>query len=273
MPEFAAKSGSIVRQARPAILSGMPRKPTRRRTSLARGVGEDRARYLARRIGVAIREARRALGLRQIDVAARAGITQPHVSRIERGLEPHAGLATLAAVAAAVDVQLAAFIDARPGADLPRDVEHLRGQRLVITHGKRGRWVGEPEAIVSQDGLTPRSIDVLLTRPDRRECAVVEIWTLLADVGAAMRGLDGKVAVIRSRLGDDWRVAPLLVVRATHRNRRLVRDFAALFGARYPAPSRAWLRALGDPAAPMPHGGGFLWTTVAGDRLMAARLA
>lgn len=250
----------------------MPRKPTRRRATLAQHLGEDRARYLARRIGTAIREARRALGLRQIDVAARAGITQPHVSRIERGVRPYAALATLAAVAAAVDVQLAAFIEARPGADLPRDLEHLRGQRLLITQAKVGRWAAEPEAIVTEDGPSARSIDVLLTRPDRRECAVVEIWTLLPDVGAAMRGLDGKVAAIERRLGEDWRVAPLLVVRATHRNRRLVRDFAPLFAARYPAPSRAWLRSLGDPAAAMPQHGGFLWMTVSGERLMAARL-
>ena len=251
----------------------MPRKSTRRRTTLAQRTGEERARYLARRIGIAIRDARRALGLRQVDVAVRAGITQPHVSRIERGLVPYAALATLAAVAAAVNVQLAAFIEARPAADLPRDVEHLRGQRLVITQGKGGAWVGQPEAIVTEDGAAPRSIDVLLARPDRRECAVVEIWTLLPDVGAAIRGLDGKVAAIVRRLGEDWLVAPLLVVRATRRNRELVREFAPLFAARYPAPSRSWLRAIGDPAAAMPRDGGFLWMTVSGDRLMAARLA
>ena len=58
----------------------------------------------------------------------------------------------------------------------------------------------------------------------------------------------------------------------TTRNRALVRDLAPLIAARFPAHSGAWLKALGDPNAPMPNGPGFAWTSVAGDRLIAARL-
>ena len=62
-------------------------------------------------------------------------------------------------------------------------------------------------------------------------------------------------------------------MRGTQRNRRLVGSLPALFAARYPAPSQAWLRALRDTATPMPSSAGLAWTDVAGTRLIAARLA
>ena len=64
-----------------------------------------------------------------------------------------------------------------------------------------------------------------------------------------------------------------MVGRGTHRNRRLVRELGSLFAARFPAPSRDWLRALSDPARRMPSADGFVWTTVTGDDLLPARLA
>lgn len=253
-------------------MGGMRRPRLRPRQTVLQREAADRAAYLARRIGVALRDARRAQGLRQADVADRAGITQAHVSRIERAVEHATTLRTLTACAAALGVQLAAFIEARPGASLPRDHQHLRRQALVVRTAAGGGWQGEPEALVQVAGGQTRSVDVLLTRPPRRECAVTEIWDLMPDVGDAMRGLEAKVDAIRQRLGPEWRVAGLLVVRGTRRNRELVHRFAALFRARYPASSAAWLRCLSDPDAPMPDQAGFLWTDVRGDTLRAARL-
>lgn len=86
-----------------------------------------------------------------------------------------------------------------------------------------------------------------------------------------MRGLEGKVAAVRERLGSGWNVQGLLLVRGTHRNRRLVADLRSLFAARYPASSDAWLRSLTDPDAPLPDAGALAWTDVAGTRLIAAR--
>jgi hypothetical protein len=87
-----------------------------------------------------------------------------------------------------------------------------------------------------------------------------------------MRGLEAKVLALRERLGKGWTVSGLLVVRATSRNRRLVGELRALFAARYPASSHAWLQALADPDRPMPAASGFAWTDVPGERLFAARL-
>ena len=102
---------------------------------------------------------------------------------------------------------------------------------------------------------------------------MIEVWDLLLDGGAAMRGLEAKVLATRERLGPDWRVEGLLVVRATSRNRRLIGGLGSLFAARYPASSRAWLRALNTADAPMPTAAGLAWTDVPGSRIFATRLA
>jgi hypothetical protein len=87
-----------------------------------------------------------------------------------------------------------------------------------------------------------------------------------------MRGLESKVDALRARLGAEWRVQGVLVVRGTRRNRSLIRDLRPLFAARYPASSQAWLRALTDSGTAIPMAGGFLWTNLVGDRLLVARL-
>ena len=135
-----------------------------------------------------------------------------------------------------------------------------------------GGWHAEPEALLANEGPRPRSIDVLLTRNAAREAAVVEVWDLLLDGGDAMRGLGAKVLATRMRLGPEWRVQGLLLLRRTSRNRALVRNLVPLIAARFPASSAAWLKALTETGAPMPSAAGFAWTSVAGDRLIAARL-
>lgn len=243
----------------------------RRRAGTHRRRGRERAIQVARRIGVGLRDARRRAGLRQVDIAERAGISQSFCSRLERGLVTSVSLETLAACAEAVGHQLAAFLELAPGATPPRDIEHLRRQRLVIETATGGGWRAIPEAALPDDGPRPRSIDVLLRRPTRRETAVVEIVDYLADVGDAIRNLEAKELAIANR-EPGGTVAGLLLVRRTRRNRQVVSDLHPLFAARYPGPSSAWLRALRDPTAPMPGATGFAWTSVQGDRLIAARL-
>ena len=57
-------------------------------------------------VGRVLREARVRLGLRQEEVAARAGVSQPTVSALERGVREGVALRSLAAVAAAVGVEV-----------------------------------------------------------------------------------------------------------------------------------------------------------------------
>jgi transcriptional regulator with XRE-family HTH domain len=243
--------------------------PRPRRVTRQQQLGRARAADIALRLGRALRDQRQATGLHQADVARRAGVSQPEIARLEAGRGGNAGIDTWAVCAAAVGLQLAGFFERAPGADLPRDLQHLRRQDLLVRVSTPGGWSPDPEAVLPDDGPRPRSIDVLLLREVRREAAVVEIWDLLLDGGAAMRGLAAKVHATRVRLGEGWRVHGLLVIRGTRRNRRLVAAFASLFAARFPGSSERWLAALRDPDFALPDADGLAWTDVEGMRLIA----
>jgi transcriptional regulator with XRE-family HTH domain len=250
-----------------------------RRTSRVEARAEARALYLAKRLGVGLREARHAAGLRQRDVGERIGLSQPEISALERGRGTGASLRTWALAASAVDEQLAAFLEGVPGADRPRDYQHLRRQQLVIDAARPGGWLARPELLIDPDAARSRSVDVALLRPQRREAAVVEVWDFFDDVGAAKRSLDGKIATVERTLttarditaGEPYRVRGLWVVRGTQRNRRLAAEFSALFDAAFPGSATDWLRCLADPESAMPHGDGLLWTDADGTRLLARR--
>ena len=241
--------------------------------------GRTRARYLAARLGVALREARLAVGMTQAQVALAAGVSQGWISELERGQGATGSIESWASIAAAVDDELAAFLQHAAAADRPRDHEHLRRQHLVVERAQAGGWLALPEAPIDLDRLRSRSVDVLLTRAVRREAVVVEIWNFIADGGAAMRGLDAKVAALERHLNvgraaaESWRVGGLWVVRGTRRNRDTVAEFRAVFAAKFPGSGHAWLSAMDACEHPMPEGHGFIWTDVKGSVLTAARLS
>ena len=244
----------------------------RRRATAERLEGRRRAAMVGRRIGNGLRDSRVALGLPQTEAAQRAGISQASWSRVERGIAGAASLETLASCAAAVGTQLAAFIEARPGADLPRDVEHLRQQELVIELARGGAWTARPELAIDPHAGRSRSIDVHLERFGGAELAVVEIVDLMSDGGAEFRNLANKVAAVRRTAADGARIRGLLVLRATARNRATVAAFPGLFATRFTGSSSQWLRALADHTIAMPDGDGIVWSSVRGDRLFALSL-
>ena len=168
-------------------------------------------------------------------------------------------------VAAAVGVQLAAFLEAASGANLPRDMEHLRRQSAVVDRAAAGEWSPAPEMPVTRGG-TGSVIDVLLTRAPRREAAVVEVWDLLLDVGAAFRSFDEKLAAVQARL-PGWTISGAWILRGTRRNRGLVAELAPLFAARFPGDGKAWLAALDEPTSALPVAAVLLWTDAASTAL------
>jgi transcriptional regulator with XRE-family HTH domain len=250
----------------------MPNRSRRPRASGAELRGRVRAAELARRLGVAVRDERRRQGRSQAEVSSAAGISQAWLSAMELGRGAGASVETWAAVTAAVDEQLVAYLERAPGATLPRDHAHLKGQELVVRTATPGGWRPMPEAALDPLAYRSRSVDVLLERRARRELAVVEIWDWFDDVGAALRSLDGKVETIAGRREAGAMTRGLWVVRATRRNRDLVADLPAIFGAKFTGAAAAWLRALGDPSRPMPDGNGFVWVDVQATRLFASRL-
>jgi transcriptional regulator with XRE-family HTH domain len=242
----------------------------RRRAGGARIAGRRRSQYLANRLGIGLKESRLALRLTQTEASDRAGISQSFWSDLERGLGTTATLETLASCAAAVETELAAFIEARPGSDLPRDMAHLRGQATIVGFAEPGGWRARVEHPIDPASRRSRSIDVILHRPTLGEIAVVELVDLFADGGDVMRGLADKVAMIR-RSARGSRVAGLLILRATRRNRQLVKELRPLVEARFRASSADWIAALRDPRRPMPKTDGLVWARVDGSSLFATR--
>jgi transcriptional regulator with XRE-family HTH domain len=233
-------------------------------------VGRHRSAYLAHRLGAGLRESRVALALTQTAASDRAGVSQGFWSALEHGRGTAASLETLAACAAAVGTQLAAFVEATPGADLPRDIAHLRGQASILRLATPGGWTGSVEAEVDVRSRRSRSIDVRLDRRARGEIAVVELVDLLADGGDALRGLSDKVRAVRHE-NPRAVVSGLLALRATARNRALAAELSSLLDARFPARSAAWIAALTRADAPMPLNDGFVWARTDGSALFAAR--
>lgn len=112
-----------------------------------------------------------------------------------------------------------------------------------------------------------------------REMAIMEVIDFFLDVGATIRSWDRRLATVESRaiariVGDEPlpRVSGCWIVRATRRNRDLIRAHAALFHARLPGSPSAWLRALAEPGTRMPDQPALLWVSVNGDRLWPGRL-
>jgi transcriptional regulator with XRE-family HTH domain len=246
-----------------------------RRATRAVVAGRVHATAVAHRLGVALREAREAAGVTQAEVAARTGISQPMVSRLERGLGASSTIQTWAAVTASLDERLAVYVERVPGADRPRDFEHLRRQQLLIELSKVGGWIARFEEPLDRGRTLSRSVDLVLRRPPRREVVVVEVWDWLDDIGEAVRATDAKAAQVARQIAAErrpgeaaWWVTGLWVLRGTRRNRGLVDEFRAVFETRFPASRHAWLAALTRPDRPMPATPGLLWTDVRGRHVL-----
>ncbi len=229
------------------------------------------------RLGVGLREARRTANRTQAEVGDTAGVSQSLVSSLERGRGAGATIETWACLAAAVGEQFVGFLERAPGAERPRDIEHLRRQSALIELASTGGWSAIPELAIDPGLTRGRSIDVALVRRVSLEAVVVEVWDWFDDVGAGLRGLDAKSNALAGRLASGspdpgaWRVRGLYVVRGTRRNRRLVDELRPLFAARFPESSISWLRALAEPTHAMPASDGLLWTDSSGV-LAASRL-
>jgi hypothetical protein len=185
-------------------------------------------------------------------------------------------MATWIRVARGTGTDLRAYLEAVTAAEAPRDAIHLRAQELVLRLAAQGGWGGTPEVRLDAGPGGSRSADLVLERG--LEVVLVEVWDWLDDVGAAFRAWDRRLlrldarATMRSREeGSPTTVTGLWILRATRRNRALVRDHRAVFAARFPVPGRAWLAALTIPGRACPPGAGLLWTDVRGTRLSAAR--
>lgn len=200
--------------------------------------------------GSRVRSVRIRMGLRQVDVAARAGVSDVTVSRIERGHLDSVTVSALRTVASALEIR----VDIVPrwrGGDLDRLINgrhaHLAElfvQRLHLLPG----WEVRPEvsfSIFGERGI----IDLLAWHEAERALLVIELKTEIVDVGELLGTLDRKVRLARGIAADlGWRadiVSACLVVAGTRTNRRRTEAVSSVLRSALPQDGRqfgVWLR-------------------------------
>jgi transcriptional regulator with XRE-family HTH domain len=221
------------------------------------------------RVGLLLRALRHRLGWRQVDVAARSGLSQSVVSRLELGQLGGVTIETLAAVAGTLGARLDVRLQWRGGdGDRLLDADHARLVEEVVRWLQRRGWRAEPEVTFSVYGERG-SIDVLARHPLRQAPLVVEVKTAIVDVQEtiATHGRKARLApsirpsagaaVDPARARSVPRGVPadrLLVVLGTRLARRRITEHEATFRAAYPIRDpelRAWLVAPGPDRLPV----------------------
>ena len=210
------------------------------------------------RLGSAVRLVRVRRGWRQVDVAARAGVSQVTVSRVERGHVDALSLRALRAVAATLDIRVDVFARWRAG-----DLDRLLNAGHSSLHESVARafrelpgWVTAPEvsfAVFGERGV----IDILAWHPGRRALLVIELKTDIADVNELL-GTAGRKRrlAIEAAIGLGWRdlregppptVSLWVIVAPGRTNRRRIEAHEAMIRSALPADGRAMRGWLCDP--------------------------
>jgi len=195
----------------------------------------DRAAIVGRRLqaelGVELREARLARGLRQTDVARVAGSSTSQVSRLELGMAPDLSLADAVRYGAIVGLRLhARFYPAGGGLRDAAQLDLIRRLRARI--GDRWSWTLEAPLKIPGD---LRAFDALLTNPEAT--IAVEAITRLRDAQAQLRA-----AALKQRDGNVPRL--VLLIKATNHNRQALASAADVLATMFPLGMRATITAL-----------------------------
>ncbi len=208
------------------------------------------------RIGRSLRVIRRSRGLRQLDVARAAGVSQTLVSAVERGHGDCLSVGTLARVFAALEADVELVARYRGGTlDRLLDERHAATVAAVVGTLRARGWTTAVEVTFNHYG-DRGSIDLLAVHPAARTALVVEVKTEISSAEETMRRLDVKVrlgaGLARERFGVPVaRIVPLLAVLDSTANRRRVARLAPLLEPAFPNRStglRQWLASPGTPA-------------------------
>ena len=213
-------------------------------------------------VGAVFRAVRIHARLRQEDVAAKAGVSQSTVSRIERGHSGALPIDRVRAVARVLEIRLDMVPSWRGG-----DLERLVNARHTALHEQLAERLAsaagwETAAEVSFSIWGERGVvDRLAYHAVRRVLGVFEIKPDLGDPAGLIAQLDRyrRLApeIARERGWEAVRVCCWAVVADTDTNRRRLRAHDALLRGALPADGAAFRRWLADPVAAV-HGLMFL---------------
>jgi transcriptional regulator with XRE-family HTH domain len=209
-------------------------------------------------VGRVLRAVRLRAGLRQLDVAMRAGVSQQLVSLAEAGQFDHVSLRALRAIGRVLGIRFLIMPRWR-GTDLERllDSAHALIVERVAAHLGRHGWEVIIEYTFSHYGERG-SVDLVAWHASRRALLLVEAKSELVNLQELHAAMDRKRRVVPQLLLRErgWRPSALgeiLVVEDRQASRSIVTRHAATFDVRLPGRSRAargWIRApVGDLAA------------------------
>ena len=246
-----------------------PSETVREAARLSANVGES--------LGRTVRAARAARHLTQAGLAARVGVHQTAISRIELGHGASVPLRLWVSLGVALGRPLAIALT-RPLGEMrePTDAGHLAMQERLLEFARAAGRTATFELPTRPPALS-RSIDVCVRDARHRVLLIQEAWNTFGDLGAAVRSTNRKAAEATDLAatiddGPPYRVAVVWVVRASAANRALVSRYPQVFRAAFPGSSRAWAAALTAGSAP-PSRPGLVWLDPSSGRVTELRIA
>ncbi len=250
--------------------------PRRRPTDNIREA-DRRSRAIAEALGIAVRTERTRLRLSQGELAARVGVHQSSISRLELGRGERVPIGLWAAIGVALGRSLAVTFS-RPLGETrgPVDAGHLAMQERLLTLARATGRTATFE-LPTRPADPSRSIDICVRDARHRVLIIEEAWNTFGDLGAAARSTNRKLAEATDLAatiddGPPYRVAAVWVVRPTSANRALLGRYPAIFKAACPGSSRRWMNAVLSTEPP-PQACGLVWLDPASGRVTEWRPA
>lgn len=204
------------------------------------------------RFGLGVRALRHRRGWRQEDLAAAARVSRGVIWRIERGRGDRVSVARLERVAASLGARVIVRLDWNAqGLDRLLDGDHAALVEAVVTYLTERGWLCHTEVTFSTYGERG-SIDILAWHAASRSLLVVEVKTLVPDVGPMLAALDRKdrlaAGIARERGWVPSSISRVLVIRDGSTARRHVADLPSTFGEAFPSRTVAVKGWVGRPS-------------------------
>src|SRR5215211_7706863 len=176
------------------------------------------------RVGALLRVLRLRRGLRQVDVAALAGVSDQTISRIERGHLASLSVAMLRRVARVLEARLDLRLWTRAG-EVERLASALHADLVesLLAALRADGWVVRPEVSFNLDGERGL-VDIVGWHPTTRSSLLIEVKTEIVDVGEVVGTFDRKrrlaPRIARMLQFDPESISAALVVADTRTNHR-----------------------------------------------------